>query len=35
MKEFILVAVGFILGDAMGVAGIIDLAHKVSKLFSF
>lgn len=35
MKEFILVVVGFILGDAMGIAGIVDLAHKVLKLFSF
>jgi len=33
MKEFILVAVGFILGDAIGVGGVIDICSKVVGLF--
>lgn len=35
MKEFVLVAIGFILGDAMGVAGLVELFHKVVNLFNF
>ena len=29
MKEFVLVAIGFILGCAIGVQGLVDLFHKV------
>ena len=35
MKEFVLIFIGFVLGDAMGIAGIVDLGHKVAKLFGF
>ena len=33
MREFVLVAVGFVLGDAIGVAGIMDIGTKVIGLF--
>jgi len=33
MKEFILVAAGFVLGDAIGVAGMTDICNKVIGLF--
>jgi len=33
MKEFILVSVGFILGDAIGIGGILDVCDKVVGLF--
>lgn len=33
MKEFLLVSVGFILGSAIGVEGIIDIVNKVVELF--
>jgi len=35
VREFVLIFIGFVLGDAMGVAGIVDLGHKVAKLFGF
>ena len=35
MKEFLLVAVGFILGSAIGVDGLVDIFNKVLKLFNF
>lgn len=35
MKEFLLVALGFILGAAMGITGLVDLFHKVLNLFNF
>ena len=34
MKEFVLVAVGFILGCAIGVQGLVELFHKVLKVFN-
>ena len=33
MKEFLLVSVGFILGSAIGVEGIVDIINKVVGLF--
>lgn len=35
MKEFLLVALGFILGAAMGMSGLIQLFNKVLELFKF
>lgn len=35
MKEFLLVAIGFILGAAMGMSGLIQLINKVLELFKF
>jgi hypothetical protein len=35
MKEFLWVGLGFILGSAIGVHGLIDIFNKVLKLFSF
>jgi len=35
MKEFLLVALGFILGAAMGMSGLIQLINKVLELFKF
>ena len=34
MKEFILVVVGFVLGSAIGVAGLMDIVNKVVGLFA-
>ena len=34
MKEFILVAIGFIFGAAIGVSGITDICNKVVGLFN-
>ena len=34
MKEFILVAIGFIFGAAIGVSGITDICNKVIGLFN-
>lgn len=34
MKEFVLVAVGFVFGAAIGVSGITDICNKVIGLFS-
>ena len=34
MKEFVLVAVGFIFGAAIGVNGITDICNKVIGIFS-
>lgn len=33
MREFILVTIGFILGDAIGLGGIGDICSKVFNLF--
>tara|TARA_B100000085_G_scaffold228079_1_gene214027 strand:- start:474 stop:578 length:105 start_codon:yes stop_codon:yes gene_type:complete len=33
MREFVLVAVGFVLGDAIGVDGILDIGTRVVNLF--
>jgi len=35
MKEFLLVVLGFILGAAMGMSGLIQLINKVLELFKF
>lgn len=35
MKEFVLVTLGFILGDTIGVHGLISIGHKVANLFDF
>lgn len=35
MKEFLLVALGFILGAAMGMSGLLQLINKVLELFKF
>ena len=34
MREFVLVAVGFVLGDAMGVDGIMSIGAKVVGVFA-
>lgn len=34
MKEFILVVVGFVLGSAIGVDGLMDIVNKVVGLFA-
>ena len=34
MREFVLVAVGFVLGDAIGVDGIMSIGAKVMGLFA-
>jgi hypothetical protein len=34
MKEFILVVVGFVLGSAIGVDGLMDIVNKVVGLFT-
>ena len=34
MREIVLVAVGFVLGDAIGVSGIMDIGSKVMGLFA-
>ena len=33
MREFVLVAIGFILGDAIGIGGVTDICAKVVNLF--
>jgi len=33
MREFVLVAVGFVLGDAIGITGIMDIGTRVVGLF--
>ena len=35
MKEFVLVTIGFVLGDAIGVHGLISIYYKVVNLFNF
>jgi hypothetical protein len=35
MKGFVLVTLGFILGDAIGVHGLTSIGHKVANLFNF
>ena len=35
VKEFLLVAIGFILGAAMGMTGLLQLINKVLDLFKF
>ena len=35
MKEFLWVALGFILGSAIGVHGLMEIVDKVLKLFNF
>lgn len=35
MREFVLVTIGFILGSAIGVHGLVDIFNKVLKLFNF
>lgn len=35
MKEFLLVALGFILGAAIGVSGLVQIINKVLELFKF
>jgi len=34
MKELLWVALGFILGSAIGVHGLVDIFNKVLKLFN-
>jgi hypothetical protein len=35
VKEFLLVALGFILGAAIGVSGLVQIINKVLELFKF
>jgi hypothetical protein len=34
MKEFLWVALGFILGSAIGIDGLVDIFNKILKLFN-
>jgi len=33
MREFILIVIGFVLGDAIGITGIMDIGSRVIGLF--
>ena len=35
MREFFLVAIGFVLGSAIGMHGLIELVHKVLNELNF